>query len=504
MGWGNWLLWLSLCLSAATMFLWRKRDYKTRKTCSRRLPPGPRVWPLVGNLLDLGFNSPPHQTLALLSQKYGPLMWLKLGAVDTVVVSSSEAATSLFKENDMSFVGRAINEAMRSHDYDKGSLVVAQYGPRWQMLRRLCVSELIHTKQLNETMPVRMKCVDDMIRWIKEETGSIEVAQYVFMAIFNMMGNVILSRDLVEPKSELGAKFFCSMRGLIELMGIPNVSDFFPFLRWLDPQGIKGKVDQEVGRALEIVDGFIKERIQSRCSGQSDNRRKDFLDVVLEFESGKEESQDVSGNGLKIFILEIFMAATDTTNSTIEWAMVELLRNPATMHKAQVELIEVVGQKRKVEESAIDRLHYLKAVAKETMRLHPPVPLLIPRRAVKDVEFMGYFIPKDTQLLVHAWALGREPMRWDDPLSFKPERFSNVDLDYHGQHFQFIPFGAGRRMCAGVALAERLVLFILGSLIHSFDWVFDGAPESMDMGEKIGVSLRKSVPLKATPVPHNA
>lgn len=198
---------------------------------------------------------------------------------------------------------------------------------------------------------------------------------------------------------------------------------------------------------------------------------------------------------------EIFLAGSETTSSTIEWAMTELLCNPESMMKAKTELARVVGPKQKVEESDIDNLPYLQAVIKETLRLHPPIPFLVPRRAMKDTDFMGFQIPKNTQVLVNAWAIGRDPDVWEDPLAFKPDRFMDTKIDYKGQHYELIPFGAGRRMCAGVPLAHRVLHLILGSLLHKFDWELDGnvTPETMDMKDNLGVTVRKSEPLLAVP-----
>lgn len=199
---------------------------------------------------------------------------------------------------------------------------------------------------------------------------------------------------------------------------------------------------------------------------------------------------------------EIFLAGSETTSSTIEWALTELLRNPESMKKAKTELARVVGPKQKVEESDIDNLPYLKAVIKETMRLHPPIPFLVPRRAMKDTNFMGFEIPKNTQVLVNAWAIGRDPDVWEDPLSFNPDRFIiDTKIDYKGQHYELIPFGAGRRMCAGVPLAHRVLHLVLGSLLHNFDWELDGSvtPETMDMKDNLGITVRKLEPLLVVP-----
>lgn len=192
------------------------------------------------------------------------------------------------------------------------------------------------------------------------------------------------------------------------------------------------------------------------------------------------------------------MAGSETTSSTIEWALTELLSNPESLNKAKAELGQAVGADRTFEEDDIDNLPYLKAVIKETLRLHPPIPFLVPRRAMEDTNFQGYHIPKDTQVLVNAWAIGRDPEVWDEPWSFKPERFLGSTVDYKGQNYELIPFGAGRRMCAGVPLAHRMLHLILGSLLHQFDWELD-CKEKIDMNDRMGITVRKAEPLIAVP-----
>lgn len=193
------------------------------------------------------------------------------------------------------------------------------------------------------------------------------------------------------------------------------------------------------------------------------------------------------------------MAGSETSSSTIEWALSELLRSPEKMIKVKAELATVIGPNRKFKESDIDNLPYLQAVIKETLRLHAPIPFLVPRKALQDTEFMGYHIPKNTQLFVNAWAIGRDPEIWEEPSMFKPERFIGSNVDYKGQHFELIPFGAGRRMCAGVPLADRMLHLALGSLLHEFDWELDSSVtrKMLDMRDKIGIVVRKLEPLKA-------
>ena len=182
--------------------------------------------------------------------------------------------------------------------------------------------------------------------------------------------------------------------------------------------------------------------------------------------------------------------------------MAELLHNPRTLSKARTELEQTIGKGSLVEESDIVRLPYLQAVIKETFRLHPAVPLLLPRKAGENVEISGYTVPKDAQLFVNAWAIGRDPSSWEDPESFVPERFLGSDIDARGRHFELIPFGVGRRICPGLPLAMRMLHIMLGSLIHSFDWKLENGvtPESMDMEDKIGLALVKAQSLRAVPI----
>lgn len=194
----------------------------------------------------------------------------------------------------------------------------------------------------------------------------------------------------------------------------------------------------------------------------------------------------------------MFLAGTETTSSTVEWAMTELLRNPGAMSKAKSEISSILGPTEKFEENHVDRLPYLQAVIKETLRLHPPIPFLIPRRATRDTTFMGYLVPKGTQVFVNVWVIGRDEECWEDALSFKPDRFIGTTTDYKGQHFEFIPFGAGRRMCAGLALGHRMLHFVLGSILREFDWKLE-SPLDADLDERMGITMGKLHPLKAIP-----
>ncbi|CAN1134992.1 Cytochrome P450 76A2 [Linum perenne] len=474
-----------------------------------RLPPGPRPLPIVGNIFNLGWA--PHVSFVQLAQAHGPIMTLYLGSMCTVVISSKEAARTMFKSYDVVFAGRKIYESMKGGKSSDGSIITAQYGPQWRMLRRLCTTEIFVSHRLDATNAVRRRCVDGMVRFVEEAgyggTRPVDLGRFIFLMAFNLIGNLMLSRDLLDPKSERGAQFFYHAGKVMEFAGKPNVADFFPLLRWLDPQRIRKKTQFHVEKAFEIAGEFIEERlaeINTSVLNRNHERKRDFLDVLLDFRGvGIDEPSKFSSRMINVIVFEMFTAGTDTTTSTLEWAMAELLHNPEKLHKVQAEIKAIVGLGKKLEEEDIQNLPYLKAVINETLRLHPPLPFLVPHMAMQPCKMLGYYIPKETQILVNVWGIGRDPATWPDPLTFKPERFLDPDaLDHKGQHFEFLPFGSGRRMCPALPLASRVLPLALGSLLHEFVWCLpDGLKvQNMDMSERMGITLRKAVPLKVIPI----
>jgi len=195
----------------------------------------------------------------------------------------------------------------------------------------------------------------------------------------------------------------------------------------------------------------------------------------------------------------LFSAGSDTSSSTVEWAMTELLRSPASMAKVCDELATVIGPRESIEESDIGRLPYLQAVVKETFRLHPPAPLLLPRHAQVDVKIIGYTIPKGSRVFINVWAMGRDKETWPEPEKFMPERFLGKTVDLRGGDFDLIPFGGGRRICPGMPLAIRMVHLLLASLLNQFTWRLPAEVErdGVDMAENFGLTLTKAVPLCA-------
>lgn len=196
----------------------------------------------------------------------------------------------------------------------------------------------------------------------------------------------------------------------------------------------------------------------------------------------------------------MFVAGTDTTFTVLEWAISELIRHPRVMIKLQQEVREIAKGRSKITEDELDNIKhpYLKAVINEAMRLHAPLPLLLPRESTHDVKLMGYDIAAGTQVIINAWMISRDPAKWEDPDEFKPERFLDSNIDYKGLDFEFIPFGAGRRGCPGIQFAMAITKLALANLVYKFNFKLPnkGTVEELDISESSGLTVHRKNPLK--------
>ncbi|XVF52763.1 hypothetical protein PTKIN_Ptkin05aG0044600 [Pterospermum kingtungense] len=465
-----------------------------------KLPPGPRRLPIVGNLLDLGDKT--HKSLAKLAKIHGPVMSLKLGSLTTVVLTSEETAKEILQKHDLTFSNRTIVDAVRACQHHEVGFPWIPVSPLWRTLRKVCNTHLFTSQKLDANQYLRRKKIQDLIANVHRscQTGeAINIGQAAFDTTINLLSNTIFSMDLVDPSSPVAQEFKKTVREIMDEAGKPNLADYFPMLRKIDLLGVRRRMAIHFQKLLDLFGKMFDERLELR-KAQGATASNDVLDTLLDIIEGNIE--ELNRNHVINLLLVLFVAGTDTTSSTLEWAMAELLRNTQVLLKAKKELEEAIGKGKPVEESDINRLPYLQAIIKETFRLHPAVPLLLPRRAGADVEICGFTVPEGAQVFVNVWAIGRDPSIWENPSAFMPERFLGSEIDVKGRDFGLIPFGAGRRICPGLPVANRMLPLMLGSLIHSFDWKLEGgvSPEEMNMDEKFGITLQMAEPLRAIPI----
>ncbi|RZB41849.1 Cytochrome P450 71D11 [Glycine soja] len=383
-------------------------------------------------------TSTPHRKLRL-SQN----IW----TLDAFATWGAEYAKEIMKTHDLIFASRPHTLVADILAYESTSIITAPYGRYWRQLLKICTVELFTQKRL-----------------------SINLAEIVVLSIYN-----IISRAAFGMKSQNQEEFISAVKELVTVAAGFNIGDLFPSVKWLQ-----------------------------RVTEGKDETEEDLVDVLLKFLDVNDSNQDIclTINNMKAIILDIFAAGGETATTTINWVMAEIIRDPRVMKKAQVEVREVFNTKGRVDEICINELKYLKSVVKETLRLHPPAPLLLPRECGQTCEIDGYHIPVKSKVIVNAWAIGRDPKYWSEAERFYPERFIDSSIDYKGTNFEYIPFVAGRRICPGSTFGLINVELALAFLLYHFDWKLPNEmkSEDLDMTEEFGLTVTRKEDIYLIPV----
>ncbi|KAG9454533.1 hypothetical protein H6P81_007437 [Aristolochia fimbriata] len=519
------LLWVCLvvALLVATWYYFviaKARSKKTMMSTLGRLPPGPPGVPIFGNLPTLDKNL--HHHLTRLAKTYGPVMSLRLGRRLCVVVSSPSVAKELLKEQDAIVANHDVPTSAMVLPNGLHGLAWAPHGQQWRTLRRLTVGGLLSSASLDPYRPLRRRKISQMVQRVHDcavAGAPVQVRNLVYSTLYDVITGMLWGGVLQEKGMEKAAKEFRQVVEDIQgTFGRLNISDFFPILAPLDLQGLERKRKKIADRLHRILDSIISQRqrviMEEQSSTNSDQEKEDvdFLQLLLRAkDSSGETAMPLTMDHIKGLFLDLVMAGMDTTTTTIEWAMSEMIENKETMRKVQEELDQVVGslEHNLVDETHLPNLHYLNAVVKETLRLHPAAPIMLPRTPSKDCTAGGYMIPRGCRIIVNLWGMQRDSDAWDRPSVFDPERFLNINMkgadniikkwDFSGNDFHFFPFGTGRRICPGALLADRMLTYSLAALLHSFDWRLPESRTTLDLTEKFGVVLRKLEPLVLVP-----
>ncbi|CAN1169143.1 Dimethylnonatriene synthase [Linum perenne] len=424
-------------------------------------PPGPKPWPIIGNLNLIG--SLPHRSLHSLSQKYGPIMQLRFGSHLVVVGSSVEMAKSA---------------------------------------RKMCLVELFSAKRLESYEYIRK----EELKWVMNNLfGScgnpINLKDFLSDLSLNVISRMVLGKKYTVSSDAAAIvtpeEFKEMLDELFLLNGVLDIGDSIPWLAGLDLQGYIKRMKAVATKFDGFLERVLDEHNLRRGIEKGDFVAKDMVDVLLQLADDPNLEVKLDRRGVKAF------TQTESSAVTVEWAISELLKKPEIFNKATEELDRVVGRDRWVEEKDVANLPYINSIVKETMRIHPVAPLLVPRMAREDVDIGGYKVTKGTRIFVNTWTIGRDPAIWDAPEEFNPERFIGKEIDVKGHDFELLPFGAGRRMCPGYPLGIKVIQVSLANLVHGFKW---GLPsgmkkEDLNMEEIYGLSTPKKFPLVAVAQP---
>ncbi|KAJ0972126.1 hypothetical protein J5N97_020085 [Dioscorea zingiberensis] len=481
---------------------------KLRSACRKlnKLPPGPSGLPIIGNLHQLGFQ--PHRSLRRLSETYGPAMFLQLGQLSTVIISSADTAEEVLKTKDLIFCTRPPLSKARKMFYGGLNIAFTPYNEYWKQARWLCTSHLLNSSKVRLLQPIRVEEIETLMSTIRHQSSSsvdglVNLSDMLLCLLNNITCREVFGKTFEEDGDLCGrSRFHELVTEWTGLMGHFNIGEFFPSMEWINMlTGLHGRFK----KSFLSIDAFLDEVVDGHMV--DDDKQGCILSTLLQLQNDPSVLIPLTKESIKAILMDLFIAGTDTGTLVLEWGMAELMKNPKVRRKAQDELRSSTlgASKQKVEESDLHRLKYLKQVVKEILRLHPPAAFLLPREARQDCTINGaHEIPCKTRVMVNVWAIGRDPEKWEEPEKFMPERFENSSVDYKGQNFELLPFGSGRRGCPGVGLGSVVVELALANLLHGFDWEMpEGVKEEeLDMEESFGIVLRRKSPLLLKPIPY--
>ncbi|CAL5053931.1 unnamed protein product [Urochloa decumbens] len=503
----HYYLYLGLALASLLVVIANKR--RRAAAHDLRLPPGPWQLPVIGSMHHLA-GQLPHRAMRDLARRHGPVMLLRIGEVPTLVVSSREAAREVMKTHDAAFASRPLSASVRVITMGGRDIAFAPYGEHWRQLRKVAITELLSARRVLSFRAIREEEVGSVLRECAAAAaaaaggaGTVEMRARLSAIVADATARAVLGDRCAERDA-----FLQALERGIELVAGFNPADLWPSSRLVGRlSGVVRRAEECRDTVFGILDGIIKEHLEMMDSGGA-GEAEDLLDVLLKIQKDGSLQIPLDMDVLKAVIFDIFGAGSETSATTLQWAMAELIRNPRAMRRATAEVRDTFASHGTVPEHALGELRYLHLVIRETLRLHPPAPLLLPRECREHCRVLGYDVPQGATVVANAWALGRDERYWPggDAEVFRPERFEDggeaAGVEFKGADFELLPFGAGRRMCPGMAFGLVIVELALASLLFHFDWEAPGVddPAEFDMTEAFGITVRRKANLLLRPI----
>ncbi|KAK1398887.1 Psoralen synthase [Heracleum sosnowskyi] len=331
----------------------------------------------------------------------------------------------------------------------------------------MCVLQLLSSKRIQSFRNVRDEEVALLIQRIKDSPSKVINLKNLFATL----ANNIVCRVALGKKYEggRGVAFKKLLEELSELLSYSGLGIYIPWLYWVDNfKGVKRRVEKVANELDDFLEGVVTDHIIALENNGAVNQ--DFVSILLENLKKKTDNGfSIDKECIKAVTMDMFTAGTNTTSSTLEWTMAMLMKNPDIMDKLQNEVRNISRGNTRILEDDLQDMQYLKAVIKESMRINTPTTLLS-RKAREDVKVMGYEIKARTRVFINVWAIARDPTLWDNPEEFWPERFLNNPIDYKGLHFEYLPFGAGRRGCPGIQFGMAVNELALANVVNTFNF----------------------------------
>ncbi|RAL52956.1 hypothetical protein DM860_007724 [Cuscuta australis] len=459
------------------------------------MPPGPRRLPLIGSLHHLVGKYPLHR-LRELAKIHGPLMHVQLGEVSAVIASSPSMAKAVFKTHDLAFASRPKLLVPETLFYKRSDIFFCSYGDYWRQVRKIVIVHLLSNKNVKDFGSIRQDEVSRVMELVRSHVGRrrpVNVRKIISRFTSSMtcraaFGSILKNED----------EFITLVDEVVVFLGEFDVADIFPSLKFLhrlsSTRRKLPKIHKRVDAILDdVIDCHKKKKKKLHAAGGGSDDEENLIDYLLRINGADDLHFPITDDNIKAL----------TSAMTLVWAMVEMLRSPNVLAKAQAEVRGATGGIR--EKFDVEELRYMKLVVKETLRLHPALPLSFPRECIEETKVEGYTIPAKTWIMVKLQSISRDPAYWEDAGSFEPERFESSGVDFMGNNFEFLPFGGGRRICPGLSFGLANVYLPLAHLLYHFDWKLPRQAEharSLDLTELPGIAAGKKDDLYLVPTPY--
>jgi cytochrome P450 family 77 subfamily A len=495
----------SLVATFITVLLVQILQYNLRYR-GLRLPPSPPGWPIVGNFFQIAFSGKHfYHYIRDLRKEYGPILTLRMGVKTLIVISSPELAYEALIEKGQQFASRpAENYTRNIFSSNKFTVNSSLYGPEWRCLRRNMVSGMLGVARLKEFRPVRARAMDRFIARIRSEAAASPDSKSVWVLRNARFAMFCILLDMTFGLLDLDEKHIVHIDSVMKQVLLSTgtrMDDYFPFLRPFLYKN-QAKVLATRKEQVEIILPLINRRraILKDRSVEPSAAPFSYLDSLLNLQvDGRDKPP--TDDELVTLCSELLNGGTDTTATAIEWAVARIIDNPSIQSRLYEEIQTQVGQSRPVDEKDTENMPFLQAFVKELLRKHPPTYFSLTHAAVQPgSKLAGYDIPVDANLDIFFPTISEDPKLWNNPNEFDPDRFltggENADIT-GSAGIRMIPFGAGRRICPGLAMGTTHISLLVARMVQEFQWWNHPSQPPLDFKDKVDFTVVMNTPLLA-------